>query len=41
MSLDIVARAHSNAEVGYLWKCGANLTIMGERGSRAASVNMF
>ena len=31
MGLDIVARAHSDAEVEYLRKCGANLTIMGER----------
>jgi CPA2 family monovalent cation:H+ antiporter-2 len=31
MNLDIVARAHSDAEVEYLRKCGANLTIMGER----------
>jgi CPA2 family monovalent cation:H+ antiporter-2 len=29
--LDIIARAHSDAEVEYLRKCGANLTIMGER----------
>jgi CPA2 family monovalent cation:H+ antiporter-2 len=30
-SLDIVARAHSDAEVEHLQKCGANRTIMGER----------
>jgi K+:H+ antiporter len=29
--LDIIARAHSNAEVDYLKNCGANLIIMGER----------
>jgi CPA2 family monovalent cation:H+ antiporter-2 len=30
-SLDIVARAHSDAEVEYLRNCGANRIIMGER----------
>jgi CPA2 family monovalent cation:H+ antiporter-2 len=30
-ALDIIARAHSDAEVDYLKKCGANLIIMGER----------
>jgi CPA2 family monovalent cation:H+ antiporter-2 len=30
-SLDIIARAHSDAEVDYLKKCGANLIIMGEQ----------
>jgi monovalent cation:H+ antiporter-2, CPA2 family len=29
--LDIIARAHSDAEVDYLKNCGANLIIMGER----------
>jgi CPA2 family monovalent cation:H+ antiporter-2 len=29
--LDIIARAHSNAEIDYLKNCGANLIIMGER----------
>ena len=29
--LDIVARAHSDAEVEHLSKCGATLTIMGEQ----------
>jgi CPA2 family monovalent cation:H+ antiporter-2 len=29
--LDIIARAHSDAEVDYLKKCDANLIIMGER----------
>lgn len=30
-ALEIIARAHSDAEVDYLQKCGANLIIMGER----------
>jgi CPA2 family monovalent cation:H+ antiporter-2 len=30
-NLDIVARAHSDAEVEYLRKYGASLIIMGER----------
>jgi CPA2 family monovalent cation:H+ antiporter-2 len=29
--LEIIARAHSDAEVEYLQKLGANVTIMGER----------
>jgi len=29
--IDIVARAHFDAEVDYLYKCGANSVIMGER----------
>ncbi|MDX2224892.1 MAG: NAD-binding protein, partial [Rhodospirillaceae bacterium] len=29
--LGIIARAHSDPEVAYLQKCGANATIMGER----------
>jgi hypothetical protein len=29
--LDIIARAHSNAEVEYLTRLGASLLIMGER----------
>ena len=29
--LDIIARAHSDAEVEYLTKLGANMIIMGER----------
>jgi K+:H+ antiporter len=29
--IDIIARAHSDAEVDYLKKCGADLIIMGER----------
>ena len=29
--LDIIARAHSDAEVDYLKNCGANLIVMGER----------
>jgi CPA2 family monovalent cation:H+ antiporter-2 len=30
-ALPIIARAHSDAEVDYLQKLGANVTIMGER----------
>ena len=29
-ALPIVARAHSDAEVAHLTRCGATLTIMGE-----------